>query len=371
MSSFATITNASLELAGNPFMASGTNTYELFYKPQQAVENFFNDCVKLNLSVVRVFLFGDGISKPGGKIRNENDDLVWIWDVDPGNGSIIFNDNTQTGLGRFDKVVESARVHGIKLIPCLSNNWFEFGGVDTFVDRFAVEKSHSSFFAEEQVVQSFKRLVHHILHRNNTLTHTLYKDDPTILAWDLINEPRCKGNNPYYPRGLNCTAETISVWLKDILSFTKAEDTNHLVTFADEGFFNSNKTPRSYPGCLDYLTDGSQGDYEANAQLVDIIGIHLYLNQWCPDLDKESFIANSLGYFSDHLQVARAMGKPFFVSEFGFNNSAFRDNVTPIFKSKFAKEGLSLSLSWNLQARTGENCTASEDLYQFCIDRPM
>ena len=30
-----------------------------------------------------------------------------------------------------------------------------------------------------------------VLTRVNTLTNLMYKDDPTILAWELINEPRC------------------------------------------------------------------------------------------------------------------------------------------------------------------------------------
>jgi len=31
-----------------------------------------------------------------------------------------------------------------------------------------------------------------LLQRRNSRTGQLYRDDPTILAWDLINEPRCE-----------------------------------------------------------------------------------------------------------------------------------------------------------------------------------
>lgn len=31
--------------------------------------------------------------------------------------------------------------------------------------------------------------------RNNTITGTLYRDDPTILAWELINEPSVPADN--------------------------------------------------------------------------------------------------------------------------------------------------------------------------------
>lgn len=48
-----------------------------------------------------------------------------------------------------------------------------------------------------------------------------YRDDPTIVAWNLINEPRCVSPQ---------CEKLIQAWVEDVAPFLKTMDPNHLVT---------------------------------------------------------------------------------------------------------------------------------------------
>jgi len=48
----------------------------------------------------------------------------------------------------------------------------------------------------------------------------IYKNDPTIFAWDLMNEPRCTG-----------CKDAVSAWIDMMVTFVKGIDPNHMVSF--------------------------------------------------------------------------------------------------------------------------------------------
>lgn len=62
------------------------------------------------------------------------------------------------------------------------------------------------------------------------------RDDPTILAWSLSNEPRCDGDY---------SGSSLQGWIDATAEFLKSIDPNHLVTVGAEGFLGS-----STPGQL-------------------------------------------------------------------------------------------------------------------------
>ena len=49
----------------------------------------------------------------------------------------------------------------------------------------------------------------------------VYRDDDTILSWDLINEPRCDR--------IGCDTDMLA-WIEEMAPYVKALDSNHLLT---------------------------------------------------------------------------------------------------------------------------------------------
>jgi hypothetical protein len=53
-------------------------------------------------------------------------------------------------------------------------------------------KRHAEFFRAEACKKLYKDHVAFLTNRTNAYNGIQYKNDPTILAWNLINEPRCE-----------------------------------------------------------------------------------------------------------------------------------------------------------------------------------
>lgn len=53
-------------------------------------------------------------------------------------------------------------------------------------------RDDDDFYSNAVVKGYYKNHVRKLLNRINTITRVEYKDDSTIIAWELMNEPRCK-----------------------------------------------------------------------------------------------------------------------------------------------------------------------------------
>jgi mannan endo-1,4-beta-mannosidase len=54
-------------------------------------------------------------------------------------------------------------------------------------------RSKNDFFSNRECKRMYKENIRKVIQRVNVFTGVMYRDDPTIMAWELINEPRQGG----------------------------------------------------------------------------------------------------------------------------------------------------------------------------------
>ncbi|KAE8695158.1 hypothetical protein F3Y22_tig00110733pilonHSYRG00247 [Hibiscus syriacus] len=129
-----------------------------------------------------------------------------------------------------DFVIAEARKYRIKLILSLTNNYESFGGKKQYVNW---ARSQGQYLTSDDMISSeilLLRATIRIMSRYNSFTGIHYKDDPTIMAWELMNEPRCTSD----PSG-----RTIQAWIMEMASHVKSIDRNHLLEAGLEGFYDN------------------------------------------------------------------------------------------------------------------------------------
>ncbi|KAF6162028.1 hypothetical protein GIB67_002617 [Kingdonia uniflora] len=166
-------------LNGSPYYANGFNAYWLMYvasDPSQRnkVTSAFQQASRHGLTVARTWAFSDGGYRP--------------LQYSPGS----YNENMFKGL---DFVISEARKYGIKLILSFVNNYESLGGKKQYVEWAKSQgqylSSEDGFFTSPVVKGYYKNHVKTVITRHNSMTGLVYKDDSTIMAWELMNEPRC------------------------------------------------------------------------------------------------------------------------------------------------------------------------------------
>ena len=88
-----------------------------------------------------------------------------------------------------DQIIADADKAGAKLILTLTDNWRTDDGLYGYV-LWGGGKHPEEFFVNPAVINLYKNHQRAMANRMNTITNRMYKDEPAIFAWDLINEPR-------------------------------------------------------------------------------------------------------------------------------------------------------------------------------------
>ncbi|GAB4814282.1 hypothetical protein N2152v2_001328 [Parachlorella kessleri] len=223
----------------------------------------------------------------------------------------VFNEKAFQGL---DYILSEASKAGIRLILVPLNLWKTNNGVPQFEKWCGTDKLNTiggerlqapyDWFVMPQCRQVYKDYLASIVNRRNSINGLLYKDDPTIFAYNLINEPRC----------VNCGPDAINTWIADIAQFLKSVDPNHLITVGEEGFFDSRDPQRSSNPAG--WADKSGQDFSPNhaSPSIDFASLHMWPDNW-----GRTDIQFGRDWIKAHITAAQALGKPLVVEEYGKN----------------------------------------------------
>ena len=168
----------------------------------------------------------------------------------------------------------------------------------------------AQFYANEEAMRMADETVRQLVLRTNTVTGQGYRDDATIMAWQLGNEPRGFQN-----------ADAYVLWADRTAGLIQALDPNHLVSLGGEGKLQNG-----------YTTPQTQWERVSRSPNLDYLTIHIWIENWqwyqpsAPDPDETFYpaVANALAYLGDHAAFAEEIGKPLVIEEFG----ASRDGGT-------------------------------------------
>jgi mannan endo-1,4-beta-mannosidase len=334
---------ATFELQGEPFCFHGSNNYYPVFKPPHVVDDLFAHAQKIDFKVMRVWSMLD-IGSLDGSVPHvdgegkKQDVYLQYWDTQK---QQVACNETETGLPRLDYVLDSAARHNIKLILVMVNNWHHFGGMDQYV-VWHQRQHHHEFYTDPEIKQTYKSWLHHVITRTNTVNGRAYRDDPTIFSWELANEPRCIGAAGRDSKQ-GWDKSTITAWADEMSRYIKSLDPNHMVSVGDEGFLDGGGSHWAYEA-----NDGV--DHEALTALpnIDFGTFHLYPEDWGVKLEWGD------QWIIDHLRVARKLGKPTVLEEYGVKVGRSKGNLGRI--TKGWGERKAAYVRWNdIMLRRGGN----------------
>ena len=327
---FVGVANGGLTLNNAPFRFGGTNSYALMLESNATVDQVLGTAAANHFTGLRMWGFSE--------VANTSNTSFYLQNFS--SGPPQYNDGAN-GLANVDYAIYRAGQLGIKLIVTLANNWTDYGGMDTYTAAHGL-KYHDQFYTDPTVIQWYENWVSHFLNHVNALSGIAYKNDPTIMMWELANEPRCQGSGPGsggLPSSGTCNTQMLVSWISTVSAYVKSIDSNHLVAIGDEGFFcNSAGVPASLNICY----TGVDSVAFSQVASVDVVGFHLYPDGW---------IQNATWgeqYITQHITSAKAVGKPVYMGEFGILEGNIRNSLYDDYTNLVLQNGGSGGLIWDL-----------------------
>jgi mannan endo-1,4-beta-mannosidase len=320
-----------LVLGNDVFRIVGANIYYFAFSPEPDQIRLLDAASDFGFNVLRIWAFNDFINLPPNPPVPTDTHLCFQF-LDAGVGMPVLREGG-FGLEHLDRAVKLAGERGIRLILTLTNHNPDYGGIPQY-QRWLGFTNLNDFYRDAAAKTTFQNWVKGIVTRQNGMTKLPYAEDPTILAWEIANEPRC----PSDPSG----TELLTGWLSDMSAFIRSIAPHQLIAAGDEGFFNHQRAGNNW------LFNGSCG-----VSTEDILGIpnidfgtfHMYPDQWAKNQDPLAF---GQMWIQNHIEAARRASKPVILEEYGLPASPERNDIYKAWLKTIEDEDAAGDLVWML-----------------------
>lgn len=276
---------------------------------------------------LRVMLGAEGVSDYKYRVANEDA-------LQPEKG--VFRDSVLYGL---DYLLNEMSRRNLKVVLHFTNTWEWSGGLGEYLEWNGYGKQPlpkdpdyswdtyrdyiSQFYSCDACKADLQKYIKYILAHTNTINNVRYVDDPTIMAWEIINEPR-----PMREKAMPAFQQ----WMSETAGLIKSIDKNHLLTTGSEG---------------EIAMDNNAQEFEKlhADKNIDYVTIHLWPKNWGwfkgADIagSFDNILGNADSYIQKHIKVAEKLNKPLVIEEFGLprDSMSFDPKSTTTYRDKLYK----------------------------------
>lgn len=199
--------------------------------------------------------------------------------------------------------------------PDLSGNWD--GYIENTTDFYRCARCQKQYLDQAAA----------LINRENAVTGSPYREDPTIMAWQLANEPR-SGGEKFDPT----RARDYVRWVHQSAQALDQLAPNQLISTGSEGLAGTQHQAEVY---LDaHATDA-----------IDYLTVHLWIKNWGwfdstnPVSTFPAAIERATDYLNQHIDFAREQEKPLVLEEFGVerDGGSFSPESGTEYRDRFLK----------------------------------
>ncbi|MEQ9309206.1 MAG: beta-mannosidase [Balneolaceae bacterium] len=347
-SSFVKVDGTSFTQNGEAFEYVGTN---FWYGPYLGQPGEDGNRDRLNKELD--FLAEHGITNL--RILGSSEEAVFENSLSPTfiNADGSYNESLLIGLDYLLAEMDKRDMHAVIF---LNNYWEWSGGMSSYHSWYGggipvdpstgnwdgFMKFSAEFYQNEQAQNAFRNYIEQLVTRTNSMNGISYIEDPTIMSWQLANEPR-PGTGEMSPVAIQAYYD----WIEGTADFIKTLDPNHLVSSGSEG----------ERGSLDSMEIFIEAHNTPN---IDYLTFHMWAKNWSwidPANMAETFSSaqeNANNYVLSHIEIAEQLNKPLVMEEFGFPRDAeeYSTSSPTTFRDQYYKMVFDLVEEHNVLAGT-------------------